>query len=98
MLVLDLGGGLLHRLGEGLRLLVPAGALGLVQPVPQFPLLGAGEAADLARVVGVALDQGEGVQHGVVDVGGDLGTLLGADAHGPLLREVLRHPDQPRAG
>ncbi|CAM5701309.1 hypothetical protein SCALM49S_00884 [Streptomyces californicus] len=68
MLVLDLGGGPLDRLGQGLRLLglVLAGALGVVEPVAQFAFLGAGEAPDLAAVVGVALDQGEGVRRGVV--------------------------------
>jgi len=87
VLVLDLGGGTLDRLGEARRFLglLLAGALRVVQPVAELPLLGAGEPPDLAAVVRVALDQGERVQDGVVDMGGDLGTLLGPDAHEAFL-------------
>ena len=46
---------------------------------PAAPLLPAGQADDLGRGVG-PLDQGQGVQHRVVQVGGHLGPGLGADA------------------
>jgi hypothetical protein len=96
VLVLDLGGMTADRLGEGVGLLVLvlAAALRLVEPGPQIALLGAGQPSHLVRVLRVALDQGQGVQHRVVDVGGDFGPLLRADAHQALLGEVLGHPDQ----
>ena len=74
VLVLDLRGVASHGLREGVRLvvLVLPRALGLVQPVPQVALLGAGEAAHLVRAVRVALYQCQRVQHRVVDVRRDL--------------------------
>jgi hypothetical protein len=36
-------------------------------------------------MVSVALDQREGLQHRVVDMGGDLGALLGSDEGATLL-------------
>ncbi len=100
MLVLDLGGVALDRLGEGggLLVLVLAVPLRLVEPGAQVALLGPGQTANLAGVVRVALDQRERVQHRVVDVGGDLGPLLGADAHQALLGEVLGHANEVGAG
>ena len=55
-----------------------------VQPGAQLALLPAGERGDLARVVGALLHQRERLQHRVVQVGGDLGALLRADALGAL--------------
>ncbi len=69
-----------------------------VEPGAQVALLGTSQAAYFTRIVRIALDQGEGVQDRVVDMGGDLGPLLGPDAHQPLLGEVLHHADQVGAG
>ena len=62
--------------------------LGVVQPGAQLALLAAGQPGDLARLVGVALDQRQRLQHRVVQVRGDVGPLLGAD----------RAPRAPRSG
>ena len=47
-----------------------------VQPRAQLTFLAAGQADDPARVVGAAPHEGQGVEHGVVEVGRDLGPLL----------------------
>ena len=49
----------------------PAEVAGVVEPRAQLPLLAAGQPADRLRLLGVPLDQREGLQHGVVQVGGD---------------------------
>src|SRR5215218_7578107 len=69
---------------------------GPVQPGPQLPLLAAGQADDLGRGVG-PLDQGQGVQHRVVQVGGHLGPGLGADAAPALLGQLAGQPGRPGA-
>ena len=66
-------------------------ALVVVEPGPQLALLAAGQAARLLGLVGVPLDEGEGLQHRVVQVGGHVGALLAADALAPLVAE-LRAP------
>ena len=67
-----------------------------VEPGPQLALLPAGQADDLRRGVG-PLDQGQGVQHRVVQVGGHLGAGLGADAAAALLGQLGGQPGRPGA-
>ena len=86
-LVRDLG----DRGGEALLGAARAG----VQPAPQLTLLGAGEAGHLGGVVGLALDQGEGLQDGVVQVSGDVGPLGLPDPFGLLVAEGVPEPDGP---
>ena len=70
----------------------------LVQPGPQLPLLAAGEPADHRRVLGVPLDQREGLQHRVVQVGGDRGPFLRADRRRPLGGPLVEQPAPQRRG
>ena len=58
---------------------------GRYSQLPQRAFLGAGQPGHLARVVRVALDQGERLQHRVVHVRGELGALLRPDPLAPLL-------------
>ena len=67
-----------------------------VEPRPQVTLLGAGEPGDLHGVVAAALDQGEGLQHGVVQVRGDLRPLRLAGAGRALGVQIAPEPDPPR--
>jgi hypothetical protein len=67
-----------------------------VQPSPQLPLLAAGQAHDLGGGVG-PLDQGQGVQDRVVQVGGHLGPGLGADPAPALLGQLVDQPGRPGA-
>ena len=72
-----------------------------VQPAPQFALLRAGQPDDVVLIAGAALDQREGLEHGVVEVGGDLGTLGGADTPRSLGFQVppeLQAPGQQHEG
>ena len=46
-----------------------------VQPLPQFPLLGAGQPDNVLLGARPLLDQGQGLQHRVVQVGGNLGSF-----------------------
>ena len=71
----------------------PGGGALAVQPLPQLPLLAAGQAADLPAVGGPLLDQGQRLEHAVVEVGGDIGPLLGQDP-----RPAARRPGCGRAG
>ena len=91
--LLRLGGGELERGGERRALAARPAA---VEPRAQLALLAAGEAGDLARVVGLALHQRERLQHGVVQVRGELGALLRAHALGALVGEPAHEPDPPR--
>ena len=90
--VLDLGG---HRTQRG-RERVGSLAVAVEEPGPQVALLGAGEPRDRRRVAGRALDQGQGLQHRVVQVRGDVGPLLRAHPGLALLAEVGGQPEQPR--
>ncbi len=74
-LVLDLGGG-----GEQGGLEGGLGGLVAVQPATQLALLPAGQLLDGLGVVGLALDQGEGLQHGVVQMRRHVGPGVGPDA------------------
>ena len=93
VLRLDVGRHLLQRSREGRRV----GGVGLEQPLAQVALLRPREAGDGGGVVGVLLDQREGLQHRVVQVRGHVGALLGAHALGPLRAEVVDEPQRPWA-
>ena len=67
-----------------------------VQPVAQLALLGPGQLGHLGGVAGLALDQGEGLQHRVVQVRRDLGPLDLAHPQRPLALEVAPQPQAPR--
>ena len=67
----------------------------LEQPVAQLALLAARQAGHLARVVGALLDQRERLQDRVVQVGGQLGALLLADARGALGGQAAREAHDP---
>ena len=56
-----------------------------VQPGPQLALLAAGQLLDGLGIVGLPLDQGQGLQHRVMQVRGHVGPGVGAD----LLRAGL---------
>ena len=58
----------------------------LEQPRAELAFLGPGQLHHVAGIVGRPLDEGQGLQHRVVHVGGHLGPLLG---QGPGL--TLRH-------
>ncbi len=64
-----------------------------VEPAAQLALLRASQPGHLDRVVGPPLDQCQGLQDGVVQVGGDVGPLGLPDAPGLLLAQVA-----PEAG
>ena len=66
------------------------------EPGAQLPLLRPGELGDPLRLIGVELDQGEGLQDGVVHPRGHVGPLLGADPGLALDHEVTRDPQPPR--
>ena len=91
--VLDLDRGALQRRRDpgAVRRLAAA-----AEPGPQLALLAAGEVRDLARVVGALLHQGQRLQDGVVEVGAELGALLGADPRVALGGEVAAQPPQER--
>src|SRR5690625_2305409 len=91
--LLDLGG---HPFQAG-----PDRGLGvggaLVEPAAQCALLDPGQALDLAGIIGATLDQGEGVQDGVVDVGGEFGTFGVADAFTAFVVAFAHQADDPRS-
>ena len=91
--VLDLVRRLRDRRGEGG---IGAGRPG-IQPRAQLALLGAGELRDRGGVVGPALDEGQGLEHGVVQVGGDVGALGGAGPLGLLVAQLAPQPKPPRS-
>ena len=79
--VLDLLGGGGQRRREAV---VRARGVPVLEPGAQLALLAPGQRRDRARVLGLALDQRQRLQHRVVEVRGDLGALLRADARGAL--------------
>ena len=89
--LLDAGG---QRVDGPAEVLVVGGGGAVVEPGPQLALLAPGQRRDVGRVV-APLDQGEGVQHRVVEMGGDLGPLLGADALAALLAGVADQAEDP---
>ena len=72
------------------------GGLAGVQPGAQVALLGAGEPRHRGSVAGVLLDQGQRLQHRVVQVRREVGALLGAHALGSLGGEVGGQAVDPR--
>ena len=90
--VLDLGGGRAQRAGQAALV----GGLADVEPRAQVALLRPGQPGHGGRVVGALLDQRQGLQHRVVQVGGDVGPLLGADPLLALGVEVGGEPEHPR--
>ena len=103
MRVLDVGGGATQRGRERRRtraLPVRRGRAGRsgVEPAAQLAFLSAGEASYGVRIRGLALDQGQRLQHGVVDVRSDLGPFVLADALAALGGELAQQPEQERAG
>jgi hypothetical protein len=58
--------------------------------------LASGELRDLAGIVGALLNQGKCLQHGVVQVSGQLRALLGANSRGALGRQVAAQPPEER--
>ena len=66
------------------------------QPRAQLAFLHAREPHDLARLVGATLHERERLQHGVVQVRGDLGPLVGADAFAPFGDERVHEPRDAR--
>jgi phage shock protein PspC (stress-responsive transcriptional regulator) len=89
--VLDLVRDLSHRGGEGG---VGTGRAG-IQPRAQLALLGAGELRHRRRVVGLALDEGERLEHRVVQVGRDVGALGGPGELGLLAAQVRPEAQAP---
>ena len=74
-----------------------AGRPALEEPGPQLPFLRTGQANDVLRVVGGALDEGKRLQHGVVHVGRHLGPFLGQRTRLALGDEVPDEAEPPRA-
>ena len=66
------------------------------EPRAQLALLAARERGDLRRVVGALLHERERLEHRVVQVRGDLGALLRADALGALGVERAHEAHDPR--
>ena len=69
-----------------------------VEPAAQLPFLPASQGRDPPRVVRVALDERERLQHRIVNAGGDLGPLLGADPSRPLGIPLEREAPHPGPG
>ena len=67
-----------------------------VEPRAQLALLPPRERRDASRVVRLALDQGERLQHRVVDAGGEVGALLDANAGVALGVALAYEPPRPR--
>ena len=95
VVVLDLGDHAGRQPGQRATL---AADRGVVQPGAQLALLAAGEPGDRRWLVGVPLDQRQRLQHRVVQVGGDRGPLLGADARRALLGPRVEQPAPERRG
>ena len=82
---LDVGAHLLERPGER----VGIEKRGAVQPVAELALLATGEGAHFGRLGRSFLDQGQRLEHRIVEMGRDLGPLLRADPLGPFGGEEL---------
>ena len=68
-----------------------------VEPPAELALLPARQRGDTARLVGVPLDEGQGLEHRVVDARGDVRALLAADPGGALDVPLDGEPPHPRA-
>ena len=94
--LLDVAGGRRERRHErGVRV---ADRLVAVEPAAELALLPARQRGDAARLVRVALDQRQRLQHRVVHARGDVGALVAADPGGALGVAVDREPPDPRPG
>ena len=93
MVALDLARRALERARQARR---GAGRGAARQPGAQLALLAAGERRHRARVVGALLDERQRLEHRVVQVGGHLGALLGADALAALGGQRAREAQDPR--
>ena len=91
--LLDLGTEGVQRGGQ---VLVTIGGRATGQPFAEFAFLQAGQGRDLPGIVGPLLDQGQGLEDRVVEVGGQVGSLLGADPFGAFGREVADQPHPER--
>ena len=84
-------------LGQGGRLVADgAGRPALEQPRPELALLGPGQADHVLGIVGRALDEGQGLEDRVVDVGRHLGPLLGQGPGLALGHQVAHQAEPPR--
>jgi hypothetical protein len=91
---------LLHLGRGGVDRRCQAGAVGArrrVEPRPQLALLPPRERGDAARVAGLALDERQGLEDGVVHACGHLGALLLADARRALGVPLGREAPRPGA-
>ena len=91
MVRLDAGRGLLE---SGRNQIGPVERSVAEQPLPQLPFLMPGQHRHPGRVV-TALDQGQGLEHGVVEMGRHLGSLLLADPLGALGAEISGQAGHP---
>jgi len=83
-----------HLLRQGFHQ-AAGGRLLSVEPLPQLPLLAAGEGGHLLRVGRLALDQGQRLQDGVVQVGGHVGPCVGEQSSLAGLGQRPAHPQEP---
>src|SRR5699024_7576353 len=60
----------------------------VVEPLAQIAFLPAGHGAHELRVVGAGADEGQGLQHRVVQMCGDIGAFGGAGVGGPLGHQI----------
>ena len=91
--LLDLGGGGVDR---GREAGVGGARIG-VEPGPQLALLAPGQRSNPARVAGLALNERERLQHGVVHASRHLRPLLGADPRRALGVSLGGEAPRPRA-
>ncbi len=88
---------LTHRGGQGGPERAGSRVL-VVEVAAQLTLLGSGEPGDGHGVRRLSLDEGKGLEHRVVQVGGDVGALGGPDAGGLLEAQVAPEAQDPRRG
>ncbi len=94
VLGLDFGRDLLERGPE--RAFHVIGALAFEQPRSELALLHPRQAHHFAGIVGAALDERERLQHGVVQMRGDVGALVGTDSFAALGDELVH--ELPQSG
>ncbi len=66
------------------------------QPAAQLAFLGARQLGDDGRVIGLTLDQRKCLQHRVVQMCGDVGAFLAANALGAFTAQLAVEPQRPR--
>jgi hypothetical protein len=67
---------------------VPLARRSVEQPRPELALLSTGQPLDLLGVAGRSLDQGQGLEHRVMKVGGHLGSFLSPGALTTLAGQI----------